>query len=369
MHKKKSNSIIYEMPDEEDNTISYHTPKNENSSPRVSNAFPLSDNRGKRSKSNEKNSKTNRTANIPNMNTNSVIGQLSKHRSLNEESEFLPNRYDSPGELDSNEIVFSSNGNEENNKVLKYNEVKKVHFRDAYNYFLTVDYSKDLKSMKGNSSLSKSCCQKLFERFTNKNELLDSLKTERDFVYCIAKTGYNENNIMHFEILATIYFFLTKEKECPIKGSNWAKIGFQENSPKNDLRSVGMLVPLQFLNLMDSFQNFTFFLYNFMLEKKCEWLFFVSMIQFTRITLDLMKDGKLNLFCNQRKNVFGTINGFFNGLIYYFYLEIFKKEKNTEELTAESISSIIKNIRFIAETNTSDVFWKAMQLKLLVTDI
>ena len=111
----------------------------------------------------------------------------------------------------------------------------------------------------------------------------------------------------------------------------------------NDLRSVGMFGPLQILFLIENYSNFLLKFYKYLLKFKCEWLFVISLLNLTKITLDNLRNGNLIHVCNRRNQVLNVVNDFYCGLIYQFstYLDLPKEEK----LTAEFISNQIENLK------------------------
>ena len=90
--------------------------------------------------------------------------------------------------------------------------------------------------------------------------------------------------------------FFTNEKECDKKGNHWEKIGFQSKTPKSDLRSVGMLAPLQILYFLCAYPSFSLNVYRLFLDKNCEWLFAVTLINITQICYHLLRDDLLDNF-------------------------------------------------------------------------
>ena len=99
-----------------------------------------------------------------------------------------------------------------------------------------------------------------------------------------------------------------------------------------------------------------------MKEKKVEWLFFVSLLQFTKNTIDLLRNMVLIIFCNRNKSVVNTLNEFFCGLVCYFYSEI--SYEQSQELTAEIISAYVNRTKLIALNNPNEILWKSKQVKL-----
>ena len=253
-----------------------------------------------------------------------------------EETLFLKQGILNNSSYENNEISLSEidGGFIEGNTTITYNQ--------AYKYFCNIDYSMEKKIIVVEDFKDENCCSKILI-CGNKLRLNSNLKKERELIFCIAKIIYNENKDIHYYILTTIYSFLTGENICPKKGNHWEKIGFQDEDPMNDLRSVGMFGPLQILFLIENYSNFLLKFYKYLLKFKCEWLFVISLLNLTKITLDNLRNGNLIHVCNRRNQVLNVVNDFYCGLIYQFstYLDLPKEEK----LTAEFISNQIENLK------------------------
>ena len=130
---------------------------------------------------------------------------------------------------------------------------------DSTGFRTRTSFWKNMYSKK--KSFIKRICDCFFNRIPQK------IKTEKNLISCITKVKYDENNDIHYKMLSSIYCFFTDEKECPKSGKHWEKIGFQSKTPLSDLRSVGMLAPLQMLYFLCAFLLFLYLYINYFAPK------------------------------------------------------------------------------------------------------
>ena len=241
-----------------------------------------------------------------------------------DENEYLGNK--------SHKIIIDDEYNSEN-----------INFKTAFSYFSSCEYKeeqelinqeKDLCQKK--KSFIKRICECCF------NRLPQNIKSEKNLLSCITKVKYDDNLEIHYKILSSIYCFFTNEKECPKSGEHWEKIGFQDKTPQSDLRSVGMLAPLQMLYFMCAYPSFSLSLYKLFVSQNSEWLFAVTLINITQICYHLLRDDYLDQFFKKNNEVVSIFNELYVGIIYSLdqYLE---ETKNV--LTAEYIAECLEKIK------------------------
>ena len=249
---------------------------------------------------------------------------------------------------------FVSKKNEENeylgNKNIKIiidddysNNSETINFKTAFSYFSSFEYKEEQEKIDNECNMNKkkkSLIKKLCECLWNK--LPQNIKREKNLICCITKVPYDDNIEIHYKILKSIYIFFTTEKECPKKGNHWEKIGFQSKTPKSDLRSVGMLASLQMLYFLCAYPSFSSSVYKLFLEKNCEWLFAVTLINITQICYHLLRDDILDKFFLKKNDVVSIFNELYVGIIYNLnqYLE-----ENKDNLTAEYLGECIEKIK------------------------
>ena len=241
-----------------------------------------------------------------------------------DENEYLGNK--------SHKIIIDDEYNSEN-----------INFKTAFSYFSSCEYKEEQELINQEKNLyqkKKSFIKRICECCYNR--LPQNIKFEKNLLSCITKVKYDDNLEIHYKILSSIYCFFTNEKECPKSGEHWEKIGFQDKTPQSDLRSVGMLAPLQMLYFMCAYPSFSLSLYKLFVSQNSEWLFAVTLINITQICYHLLRDDYLDQFFKKNNEVVSIFNELYVGIIYSLdqYLE---ETKNV--LTAEYIAECLEKIK------------------------
>ena len=241
-----------------------------------------------------------------------------------DENEYLGNK--------SHKIIIDDEYNSEN-----------INFKTAFSYFSSCEYKEEQELINQEKNLyqkKKSFIKRICECCFNR--LPQNIKSEKNLLSCITKVKYDDNLEIHYKILSSIYCFFTNEKECPKSGEHWEKIGFQDKTPQSDLRSVGMLAPLQMLYFMCAYPSFSLSLYKLFVSQNSEWLFAVTLINITQICYHLLRDDYLDQFFKKNNEVVSIFNELYVGIIYSLdqYLE---ETKNV--LTAEYIAECLEKIK------------------------
>ena len=218
-----------------------------------------------------------------------------------------------------------------------------INFKTAFSYFSSCEYKEEQELINQEAKLyykKKSFIKRICECFYN--NLPQNIKNEKNLLSCITKVKYDDNLEIHYKILSSIYCFFTSEKECPKSGNHWEKIGFQTKTPQSDLRSVGMLAPLQMLYFLCAYPSFSLSVYKFFSAKNCEWLFAVTLINITQICYHLLRDNYLDQFFKKNNEVVSIFNQLYVGIIYSLnqYLE-----ENNNSLTAEYVAECLEKIK------------------------
>ena len=241
-----------------------------------------------------------------------------------DENEYLGNK--------SNKIIIDDEYNSEN-----------INFKTAFSYFSSCEYKEEQELINQEKDLyqkKKSFIKRICECCYNR--LPQNIKSDKNLLSCITKVKYDDNLEIHYKILSSIYCFFTNDKECPKSGEHWEKIGFQDKTPQSDLRSVGMLAPLQMLYFMCAYPSFSLSLYKLFVSQNSEWLFAVTLINITQICYHLLRDDYLDQFFKKNNEVVSIFNELYVGIIYSLdqYLE---ETKNV--LTAEYIAECLEKIK------------------------
>jgi hypothetical protein len=119
--------------------------------------------------------------------------------------------------------------------------------------------------------------------------------------------------------MSTIYKALITGEECPIEGDHWIKIGYQSSDPKTDLRSTGLLSPIQFLAFIDRYPLFAKEICEYSRTEDYNFPMAILFINLTSICVEFLKNGQLIPLCNSKNSVILALNELFFGLIYNFF--------------------------------------------------
>ena len=237
-----------------------------------------------------------------------------------------------------------------------------INFKTAFSYFSSCDYKEEQEIIDKEKNMyqqKKSFIKRICECFFNR--IPQKIKTEKNLISCITKVKYDENNEMHYKILSSIYKFFTDEKECPKSGKHWEKIGFQSKTPLSDLRSVGMLAPLQMLYFLCAFPSFSLSVYKLFCSQDCDWLFAVTLINITQICYHLLRDNSLDQFFKQNDDVVSIFNELYVGIIYNLnqYLE-----DNKDSLTAEYVAESLEKIKNHSSSSSEidSILWNVKKI-------
>lgn len=139
---------------------------------------------------------------------------------------------------------------------------------------------------------------KILSCLTKKVPLKTGLTEERDFIFCLAKTPYDDEVDGHFSVLSTIYSHITGEKSCASSGPHWKDIGFQSDLPSRDIRGSGMLGPFAALHLVESYPQFTQAMVQHSLNPETNFPFIVSIFEKVLLGMKLVRQSTLNSVAN-----------------------------------------------------------------------
>ena len=274
-----------------------------------------------------------------NSQTNNNLNEKPKYHTMRNEIllKYFPfnNKNEKINSLKEKDIYLNNNTNE---------EIILIKYKTAQRYLYNLDYSKEKILIKREEYIQKKSLIKKYLCCFSKNDLKQRLHQEREIIFCISKLTYDDNIKENFQILSSIYQFLTNKNTCPKIGEHWENIGFQNINPKNDLDKIGMLGPLQILFLIEKYSNFSNNFYQYLYINKCEWLFCSILFNLTYNILNILKKGKINSSCNKRENVFPVINDLFCAMNYKLFNLIKNNNKNNDALTAEFISNIVDKV-------------------------
>ena len=122
-----------------------------------------------------------------------------------------------------------------------------------------------------------------------------------------------------------------------------------------------MLAPLQILYFLCAYPSFSLNVYRLFLDKNCEWLFAVTLINITQICYHLLRDDLLDNFFLKKNDVVSVFNELYVGIIYNLsqYLE-----ENKDNLTAEYVGECIEKIKNHMNTNNEieAILWNTKKI-------
>jgi hypothetical protein len=229
----------------------------------------------------------------------------------------------------------------ENSSVINKNPeqplIQLITFKEAYNYFQSSVLPSQSTGLNNGDS---DCCS--CESVKNKQQ--------KNSILRLSRVKYDENNVIHFRILFTIYYYFTK-RNCEKEGEHWQDIGFQSDTPGQDLISVGMFGPLQILYGIDTYPNFYSNLFQYLLMRKCDLFFAGNLISFSKFSLNILERGMLDN--DDNNNLFIVLNEIYVGMGYDFYNNI-QTYGNSNTLTIEFI---VKTIQKISERRTEIAYF------------
>ena len=104
-------------------------------------------------------------------------------------------------------------------------------------------------------------------------------------------------------MIKSVYRHLTGAETCKGIGSHWTEIGFQGTDPSTDLRGAGMLGVLHLLYFVTAYSETAKLCLRHSQSRRYEFPMAVTMLEFTIITLGLMRSGKLYDSCNRVQSV------------------------------------------------------------------
>ncbi|KAI8774910.1 ELMO domain-containing protein 3 [Biomphalaria glabrata] len=195
-----------------------------------------------------------------------------------------------------------------------------VTFSQIWPQFESLDYSSVKSQIK--PTVERQGLSAFLHLLFGPPKLHRDLMHQRDLLFCIAATSFQNDNPIHNQVLQTIYRCLTGSKfDCPRFGNHWEEIGFQGQDPATDLRGGGMLALLNILFLLrdSSTKELSREIYKLSLHPTQNFPFCIMGINLTRICLQVLREEIFNKECNKRKDVIYTINCVYASLFFYLY--------------------------------------------------
>ena len=253
---------------------------------------------------------------------------------------------------------------------LQISEGSNVKYREVCNYFLSEYLNRDKDvNVYVNENKEKVCCLYRLFGMHKTYEIEKELVEERNYVLYSNDVKFNIDIDIHLKVIKKIYLTLCtfeNEKEKTkvtevneniinkfIKESLDVKLK-EENKPKFSIDQISIYSLIQIVGLIDKHPTFfekAYHLYTF--ESK-NYLFFI-LINLTMMTIQQVKNGKMNIYLNKNKNVVKTLNAFYYGLIEICNNEL---ENNATNAETNRLEFILLTAQKAASENLSSVLWK-----------
>ncbi|RUS77717.1 hypothetical protein EGW08_014529 [Elysia chlorotica] len=229
-------------------------------------------------------------------------------------------------------------------------------FAESWKHFESKDYSSVKNDIRPRVE------RKGFSAFTHMlfgpPKLQNDLIPQRDLVFCIAATPFDNDCAEHVRVLQTVYRCLTGSKfDCQRYGSHWEEIGFQGRDPATDLRGAGMLALLHLLFFLrdPTTRELSRDVYKLSLHPTQNFPFCVMGINLTRICIQVLREEVYNRECNKRKNVIETVNNVYAALFLHLY-QLWKQGK-----TIADSGFVLKEVESHSRKHSKTIF-KDMEL-------
>lgn len=142
----------------------------------------------------------------------------------------------------------------------------------------------------------------------------------RDALFCVAKTGYEDGNVVHDRVLQTLYKRLTgTDRDVPRFTDAWEDIGFQGSNPASDLRDAGMLGPLQLLWLVETYPDWVIAVMRVARDPTTEFPMAAASLSFTLLSMRALRWGRLTALANKEGSVITAANLFYAASLFEFF--------------------------------------------------
>lgn len=169
----------------------------------------------------------------------------------------------------------------------------------------------------------------------------------------VSKLALEPDDRESFAALKTIY---KKLEMCSLEpedeGNHWETIGFQGSKPGTDLRAVGLLGIVHLLCFLDSNLGYARTIYLYGRTDDGNFPFAVVGINISKIVLDCIREGVLNTEINRSKDLFSTMNLFYQGL-WQQTMEIIKGQGAPNVIM--EFYKILKAVESVAQNHPSRV--------------
>ena len=374
--------IIIERPDEENyETIKENTVNGSNIKQYFSSrspSRPIISNQAERNPSNYKNSSVISNVSLPSnkeQRTSQLLLLNDKKNSDVIYSSIISNQNsqanNSKEMLEQNRIATDPKVVQNINIVkLQISEGSNVKYREVCNYFLSEYLNRDKEvNVYVNENKEKVCCLYRLFGMHKTYEIEKELVEERNYVLYSNDVKFNIDIDIHLKVIKKIYLTLCtfeNEKEKTkvtnvneniinkfIKESLDVKLK-EENKSKFTIDQISIYSLIQIVGLIDKHPTFFEKAYHLYTIESKNYLFFI-LLNLTMMTIQQVKNGKINIYLNKNKNVVKTLNAFYYGLIEICNNEL---ENNATNAETNRLEFILLTAQKAASENLSSVLWK-----------
>uniref|UniRef100_A0A914XSK0 ELMO domain-containing protein n=1 Tax=Plectus sambesii TaxID=2011161 RepID=A0A914XSK0_9BILA len=159
----------------------------------------------------------------------------------------------------------------------------------------------------------------------SRQQLPPALADEQLLIVTMTKVPYNDSDSLHWELLYSVYKHMINDRSnqsrVPRIGAHWETIGFQGDDPATDLRGVGIFGLCQLLFLISEGLNSQMVAKLLDLSRDDRQNFPLSVVglNFTKMIIDRLKQGKLNKLILKENSCITIVNGIYRGCFLIFY--------------------------------------------------
>ena len=374
--------IIIERPDEENYETIKENPLNGSNIKQYfssrSPSRPIISNQAERNPSNYKNSSVISNVSLPSNKEQRASQLLLLNDKKNSDVIYSSIISNQNSQANNSKEMFEQNRIATDQKVvqninivkLQISEGSNVKYREVCNYFLSEYLNRDKEvNVYVNENKEKVCCLYRLFGMHKTYEIEKELVEERNYVLYSNDVKFNIDIDIHLKVIKKIYLtlctFENEKEKTKVTDVNeniinkFIKEGLdvklkEENKSKFIIDQISIYSLIQIVGLIDKHPTFFEKAYQLYTFESKNYLFFI-LINLTMMTIQQVKNGKMNIYLNKNKNVVKTLNAFYYGLIEICNNEL---ENNATNAETNRLEFILLTAQKAASENLSSVLWK-----------
>lgn len=374
--------IIIERPDEENYETIKENPLNGSNIKQYfssrSPSRPIISNQAERNPSNYKNSSVISNVSLPSNKEQRTSQLLLLNDKKNSDVIYSSIISNQNSQANNSKEMFEQNRIATDQKVvqninivkLQISEGSNVKYREVCNYFLSEYLNRDKEvNVYVNENKEKVCCLYRLFGMHKTYEIEKELVEERNYVLYSNDVKFNIDIDIHLKVIKKIYLtlctFENEKEKTKVTDVNeniinkFIKEGLdvklkEENKSKFIIDQISIYSLIQIVGLIDKHPTFFEKAYQLYTFESKNYLFFI-LINLTMMTIQQVKNGKMNIYLNKNKNVVKTLNAFYYGLIEICNNEL---ENNATNAETNRLEFILLTAQKAASENLSSVLWK-----------